>query len=269
VIRDASAAYEGLAGAWASGPSRVYDRLAEAIVAAYPDSLAGRHVLDIGAGTGAVTRALTARGARTTAVDIAPDMVEHMRADGINAVVGDICALPFPNATFDGAVAAFSVSHVADPVAALSEARRVVRGGRVVIVGVFAAQPVNASKEVVDSVAEQFGFVRPGWYTHWKTEVEPAISTPEKLRSFAEQAGFEAIDISERAVATGVNAPEDIVAARLGMAHLAPFVASLSVSQRAEFIRAAVAVVAQNPQPLRPIVLLMSARAPGSISSPP
>ena len=89
-----------------------------------------------------------------------------MRANGIDAVEGDLLSLPFDPMTFDGAIAAFAISHVADPVQALMEARRVVRqrAGGAVVVGRLAAAPANASKDVVDAVAQRHGYVRPAWY---------------------------------------------------------------------------------------------------------
>lgn len=263
MIEEASSAYRGVASAWAQGPSRMYDRLAQEIVAAYPAPLAGQHVLDIGAGTGAVSRALIRRGARATGVDLSPDMVEHMQADGLDAVTGDLCALPFSNASFDGGIAAFSISHVERPISALREMRRVVHDGGTVLVAVFAARPANASKEVVDGVAEHFGFVRPQWYEWFKNEVEPLTNTPEKLRVCAQHAGLADIVIHERVIDTGVATAQDIVSARLGMAYLAPFVESLPPSKRDELTAASVAAVARDPQPLRPVVLLLCSRARG------
>jgi ubiquinone/menaquinone biosynthesis C-methylase UbiE len=255
-----AAVYDGVAHSWAGGPSRVYDRLADAIVASYPGLLADEHVLDIGAGTGAISRAVIRSGGRCTAVDAADDMVEHMRAHGLDAVVGDLLALPFDNDSFDGAIAAFSVSHVEDPVRALVEAARVVRSGGVVMVGSFAARPANQSKDVVDSCAQRFGYVRPLWYEHLKGELEPMTNTPERLRDCADRAGLADIVIVERMVDTGVVTADDIVASRIGMAHLAPFVNSLTDSQRREFVAGAIAAVAHDPQPLRPDVLIMSSR---------
>ena len=46
------AAYAAGAAAWASGPARVYRRLAELLVAFSPVPLGGRRVLDLGSGTG-------------------------------------------------------------------------------------------------------------------------------------------------------------------------------------------------------------------------
>jgi len=254
------AVYEGIARAWAGGPSRVYDVLADAIVSAYPAPIADQRVLDIGAGTGAVARAVIRRGGRATAVDAAEDMVAHMRTEGIDAVAGDLLALPFDDATFDGAVAAFSVSHVDDPVLALSEARRVVRARGVVLVGLFAAAPANGAKAVVDSVAERFGYVAPSWYVRLKRELEPMTNTTALLSDCARRAGLADVVVSERVVDTGITTPADIVATRIGMAHLAPFVDGLDPVQRRAFIDAATAAVAEDPQPLRPLVLILSSR---------
>jgi hypothetical protein len=162
--------------------------------------------------------------------------------------------------TFDGAIAAFAISHVADPVQALTEARRVVRDGGAVVVGQFAAAPAHTSKDVVDSVAQRYGYVRPAWYDRLKKDFEPMTNRPGRLRECARAAGLVEITIAERVVDTGVEAPPDIVASRIGMAHLAPFVAALDDAIRQVFVAEAVATVALNPQPLRPEVLIMTSR---------
>ena len=257
-----SNAYAGVARAWAEGPARVYDRLAEAIVAHCPGELAGRHVLDVGAGTGAASRALLRRSARPTAVDAAPDMVEAVRAAGIDAVVGDMLALPFTDARFDGAVAAFAISHVDEPQRALAEMRRVVRRGGFVVVGSFAATEPDASKTVADEVAHQFGYTYPAWYVRFKQEVEPLVDDPAMLRRYAEQAGLADMDVTEEAVDTGVRDPVAIVMSRLGMAHLAPWVAALSEERRAELIAAAAAAMGAHPEPIRRGLLVLTSRVP-------
>ena len=48
----AGAAYSAGASAWASGPARVYQPLAELLVDFSPLPLGGRLVLDLGSGTG-------------------------------------------------------------------------------------------------------------------------------------------------------------------------------------------------------------------------
>jgi ubiquinone/menaquinone biosynthesis C-methylase UbiE len=88
-------------------------------------------------------------------------------------------------------VAAFSLSHVDDPVAALVEIRRVLHARGTVAVGVFAARHSNRPKDVVDVVAAEFGFEPPSWYVRFKGDVEPRTNTPDALFTCAERAGFE------------------------------------------------------------------------------
>jgi ubiquinone/menaquinone biosynthesis C-methylase UbiE len=94
----------------------------------------GARVLDLGAGTGAVTGEALDRGAQVTAIDAAPAMIarlrrEHPRAE---AAVMDAHHLDFPDASFDVAIASFVVHLLDDPEAAAREVRRVlVPGGAV------------------------------------------------------------------------------------------------------------------------------------------
>jgi ubiquinone/menaquinone biosynthesis C-methylase UbiE len=98
-------------------------------------------VLDLGCGTGVVTRALVARhgfAGTVTGVDQSPDFIaaaQRLGADDRSEfVVGDAHALNFADATFDAAVAHTLLSHVRDPLAVLAQAARVVRpGGSVAI----------------------------------------------------------------------------------------------------------------------------------------
>lgn len=106
----------------------------------------GERVLDVGCGSGAVTRTLARRvapGGRAIGVDTSPALLKVARelADesGFGAVIEfkecDCRALPFPDASFDAVVAATTLSHVPDVGRALAEMVRVARpGGRV---GVF------------------------------------------------------------------------------------------------------------------------------------
>jgi ubiquinone/menaquinone biosynthesis C-methylase UbiE len=97
-------------------------------------------VLDLGCGTGVVTRAIAARdgfAGTVTGVDQSPEFIaaaERLAADEglgdrVELVVGDAHALDFPAASFDVAVAHTLVSHVRDPLTVLAEAARVIRPG--------------------------------------------------------------------------------------------------------------------------------------------
>ncbi len=91
--------------------------------------LAGRRLLDVGCGGGALAATLLARGAVVHGVDVAPAALEAARGRAPQARFEQAAAqaLPFPDAAFDGAILVNSLHHV--PVeamrAALAEALRV------------------------------------------------------------------------------------------------------------------------------------------------
>ena len=75
------AGYDAAAPAWADGPGPMYARLAGALVAAAPVPLAGRRVLDLGAGAGVAGQAALAAGARqVVGADLSVAMLRRGRA---------------------------------------------------------------------------------------------------------------------------------------------------------------------------------------------
>ncbi|MFI5839729.1 class I SAM-dependent methyltransferase [Catenuloplanes sp. NPDC051500] len=101
----------------------------------------GQTLLDIGAGPGTITIDLAARVApgRVTATEIDDEALALSRAEaaarGVTTVdfaVADVHALPYPDDSFDVVHAHQVLQHVADPVRALAEMRRVCRPGGVV-----------------------------------------------------------------------------------------------------------------------------------------
>lgn len=121
------------------GAARVYERVnapklfdapARALVAA-ASPLRGECILDVGCGTGAVSRAaLAAAGtdAFVVAMDPSSDMLAAARRGGVERVVmGSLPQLPFADRSFDVLLSAFVLTHVDDPDAALAEMARVLR----------------------------------------------------------------------------------------------------------------------------------------------
>ena len=90
----------------------------------------GRRVLDLGAGTGKLTRQLVATGADVVAVEPGPPMLAQLRASlpRVEALVGAAEAIPLPDASVDAATAG-QAYHWFDPERAVPELHRVLRPG--------------------------------------------------------------------------------------------------------------------------------------------
>ena len=75
-----------------------------------------RRVLEVGCGRGELAERVIAPSSacELVAIDQSERMVELTRARGVDARVGDVQALPFEDAAFDCAVAAWMLYHVPD-----------------------------------------------------------------------------------------------------------------------------------------------------------
>jgi SAM-dependent methyltransferase len=262
VATDPSNAYQGVADAWAHGPAALYDKLAALTIAGAATQLRGKLVLDVGAGTGALCRGLRTAGATPIAIDTSTDMLRLIGDTAALSIAGDMCALPFARGRFAAAVSGFAISHIDAPQDALREMRRVVQPHGWVIVAVFGAAPASPSKDAVDDVARDFGYQPPDWYVQLKTRTEPRSNTPTLLNECAATAGLGSIEITDVIVDPELKSPESIAAYRTGLAHMAPFVASLPDSTRIAFVERAVAAVRKRGQAVRPRVLVLSSRVP-------
>lgn len=255
--------------AWAAGPERVYDELSRVLLDHWPSAvpLAGAMVLDVGMGTGVVSRALRQRGARALGVDVEPAMVAWTRAQGLDAVAGDACALPLPARSVDGWAGAFVLNHLDRPRLALAEAARVVRPGGPVLAATFrSGGPEHPVKLAVEAAAARFGYVRPAWYDEVKRRLVPQVGEPARLAGVAEAAGLSAVAVSPLSVCVGALEPREQANWRLGMAMYTEWLAGLDAGTRAEAEAAAEAEVAARlgpaPQALVLDVLILCSRAP-------
>jgi SAM-dependent methyltransferase len=104
------------------------------------DLAPGTEVLDVAAGSGNPAIPAAQAGARVTALDLAPSLVEigrrRAREAGVEIdwVEGDAEALPYPEAAFDVALSVLGVQFVPRHALAAAELARVIRpGGRLVM----------------------------------------------------------------------------------------------------------------------------------------
>jgi ubiquinone/menaquinone biosynthesis C-methylase UbiE len=127
----------------------------------------GAAVLDVGCGTGVVTRlAAQAVGAdgHVTGIDLSEGMLRKARvlADAerigprVELVRGDAESLPLPSARFDAVLSLYALRHFPDPARATAEMLRVCKPGGRVIIGVGSAPPL-ASAASVAAAARRIG----------------------------------------------------------------------------------------------------------------
>ena len=154
----------------------------------------GMALLDLGCGPGSITTGLAAAVAPgpTTGIDIDPQPI-----GGVEVVSGDVMNLPFPDASFDAIYASAVLQHLADPLGALCEARRVARPGAVI--GVVDAdwdgELLHPTSPVLSRSMELARRLREG--------TGPFVG--RRLRHLLHEAGFRDVQGSARAIHHGTE----------------------------------------------------------------
>lgn len=141
--------------------------------------------LEVACGPGLISRALAPRVGSVHGVDITQAMIDLARSEAKAAgltnaefSVGDATALPFEDASFDGAVTRFSLHHIPVPGRCVGEMARVVRPGGWVVLG----DHVTDSDQEAAAWHQEVERLRDP--SHW------ACLTPKQLRRLAERAGL-------------------------------------------------------------------------------
>ena len=119
-------------------------------------ALAGRDVLDVACGSGAVTLCACARGAIVTACDVSPAMVERCaaRSSAAATAVANVMALPSHwSGRFDVAVSSFGVIFCGELVAGLKEMARCLRPGGVLIFSAWGSAAETAGYQIIPQAA--------------------------------------------------------------------------------------------------------------------
>ena len=106
----------------------------------------GRETLDVGCGEGRVGRELVRFGHRVTGVDSSPTLAALAReAGGYERVVcASAARLPFPDRTFDIAIAFMSLMNIDEPAPVVREIARVLEPGSVLCVAIV--HPLNGTE---------------------------------------------------------------------------------------------------------------------------
>jgi 2-polyprenyl-3-methyl-5-hydroxy-6-metoxy-1,4-benzoquinol methylase len=117
-------------------PLRLIERRRLALIRRMLGELAGRDLLDVGAGGGHVLELFPR--ARRTALDVSTRMLDVARrrlaGGGVRFVHGDVTRIEWPDRSFDAIVCTEVLEHVADPGRILAAIARLLRpGGRAVV----------------------------------------------------------------------------------------------------------------------------------------
>lgn len=112
-------------------------RKVDAILDCYlPAEGAGKRLLDAGCGSGYALLTYSRRGYDCAGLDAAQGMVENARAlnPSLDIRLGDVEALPYPDASFDYLVSIEVIRYLADPTKCLREFHRVLKPGGLALV---------------------------------------------------------------------------------------------------------------------------------------
>jgi SAM-dependent methyltransferase len=153
----------------------------------------GGHYLDVGCGTGNYTRALAEAGGTWVGLDASAVMLREARTRGGGVAwhLATAEAMPFPGDVFDAVVSTLALHHFDDLEAAFREARRVLRGGPLVL---FACERGRT----------QCSWLRAYFPRMFERMAEMEPSEGE-IRAALEAAGFTSIEIEPWFV------PDDLV----------------------------------------------------------
>lgn len=174
------------------------------VVSLYPPRPSD-YVLELAAGTGALTQLLSERAGKVLATDISPLMVRsiaRLNKTNVDAAIMDGEQIDAVDASFDAVYCLFGVMYFSDRAKGLREIVRVLKpGGRCVIA------TWNPRSGVLRPLAEAVGKVMPGSPPAQALSEPPVLGTLEELQSELGAAGLERLEVVEASHALHLRTP--------------------------------------------------------------
>jgi len=147
--------------------------------------VAGRRVLEVGAGSGRDTLELAHAGAIAEVLDYSPASLDLVRRQAreqgleVGLVRADALAMPFRDGAFDVVFHQGLLEHFRDPRPLLAEGARITaRGGREVVDVPQTVHPYTAMKQLLIALN--------AWFAGWETQF-----TPGRLERLVRESGLE------------------------------------------------------------------------------
>jgi ubiquinone/menaquinone biosynthesis C-methylase UbiE len=150
------------------------------------ESLNGKRILEVGAGSGRDGIFMAGRGASVVSLDYSPDSLQMISAqvsekDDVSVCCGDAFALPFPEGTFDLVFHQGLLEHFRNPGDMIREHHRVLKKGGYILVDVPQRYHYYTPLKHI--------FIAAGkWFAGWETEFSPG-----ELERLLEENSYEVV----------------------------------------------------------------------------
>lgn len=179
------------AGTWDHGGARGLQPVVDAVLRT-ADVGPGEIVVDLGAGTGQLSLPMGCQGARVTAVDVSPAMIEELEEKaarvGLDSVVGMVAAveeITMPAGSADAVVSNYALHHLSNrqKEAVVRSATRWLRpGGRLVVGDMMFGQGLTArDRAIIRSKVLVLAKRGPaGWWRVAKNMVKFSVRIQER-----------------------------------------------------------------------------------------